>query len=204
MTKININSKNNQVFMIRFISPTEIELEKTMNELDKFVISFLKILKKHSDYVIISGYIPILLGRPRSTDDIDILIPKFTKEKFKSFHDEIVSSNFWFINSDNVEDLFAILDENDSIRIAVDQETSPNVELKFIKDSDDKESFDKKLTVNFLNEKINISPLELQIAYKENKLKSPKDMEDALHLRELFKDHINENKIMYYRQKWQI
>ena len=33
MTKIDLNSKNNQVFMVRFISPTEIELEKTINEL---------------------------------------------------------------------------------------------------------------------------------------------------------------------------
>jgi len=44
---------------------------KELNELDKEVIHFVKALS--CDYVIVSGYISILFGRPRTTEDIDIL-----------------------------------------------------------------------------------------------------------------------------------
>jgi hypothetical protein len=40
----------------------------------------------------------------------------------------------------------------------------------------------------------------LQIAYKEEVLKSEKDVEDALHLREVFKDVIDEKKIKEYKK----
>ena len=52
----------------------EIILDKELNELDKYVLEFIKILEKHVDYVIISGYVSILLGRSRSTEDIDLFI----------------------------------------------------------------------------------------------------------------------------------
>src|SRR3989344_5814574 len=51
-----------------------IKLDKELNELDKFVIKFKKIIEKYTDYVIISGYVSILLGRARATEDIDIFI----------------------------------------------------------------------------------------------------------------------------------
>ena len=58
---------------IKFIKNT-IKLDKIINELDKFVFKFIKILKKHTDYVIVSGYVAILLGRSRTTEDIDVFI----------------------------------------------------------------------------------------------------------------------------------
>ncbi|MBS3112103.1 hypothetical protein J4459_02475 [Candidatus Woesearchaeota archaeon] len=45
MTIIDINSKNNKVFMIKFLDPKTIELKKTKNELDEFVFNFLDSLK---------------------------------------------------------------------------------------------------------------------------------------------------------------
>jgi hypothetical protein len=45
-----------------------------------------------------------------------------------------------------------------------------------------------------------ISPIELQIAYKENYLKSKKDLEDALHLREVFGNKIDFKKIEKYKK----
>ena len=34
---------------------------KEINELDKFVFRFVKILEKHADYVIVGGFVPIML-----------------------------------------------------------------------------------------------------------------------------------------------
>lgn len=47
----------------------EIITDREIGELDKFAIEFLQILEKYADYVIISGYVSILLGRTRATED---------------------------------------------------------------------------------------------------------------------------------------
>ncbi len=58
---------------------------KVLTELDKFVINFTDILKKYCDYVIISGYIPILFGRTRGTEDVYVFIDHIDKKKFVNF-----------------------------------------------------------------------------------------------------------------------
>lgn len=42
-----------------------------LSEVDKFVLDFVSILKNHFKYVIVSGYVAILFGRPRGTEDIE-------------------------------------------------------------------------------------------------------------------------------------
>ena len=56
----------------------EIELYRELSELDKLVVDFIGILEKHIKYVIISGYISILLGRARATEDIDVFIEEIS------------------------------------------------------------------------------------------------------------------------------
>jgi len=55
---------------MEWINGKKIKLDKPINELDKFVLHFIKILEKHVDYVIISGYVAIPLGRSRATEDV--------------------------------------------------------------------------------------------------------------------------------------
>ena len=43
---------------------------KIMTALDEFVLDFLKILEKYTDYVIVSGYVVVLFGRARGTEDV--------------------------------------------------------------------------------------------------------------------------------------
>ena len=58
------------------IGKREIKSCKILSELDKLVLDFVRVLEKHVDYVLISGYVSILLGRTRITEDIDIFIKK--------------------------------------------------------------------------------------------------------------------------------
>lgn len=74
---------------MEFISKNTIKLDKEINELDKLVFKFVSILEKYSDYVIISGYVAILLGRSRSTEDIDVFIREMDFEAFSRFYDEL-------------------------------------------------------------------------------------------------------------------
>lgn len=171
-----------------FFGKNYITIKKELNLIDKFVISFVKLLRKFTDYVIVSGYVSILLGRNRGTDDIDIIIPKIKKEEFMGFYNGIKEKGYWVLNSDDFEDIYELLNEGHGIRIAENKNISPNIELKFAKGEFDNISLKEKIKVRINNFELNISNLELQIAYKEEVLKSNKDLEDAQHLREINKN----------------
>jgi len=93
-----------------------------------------------------------------------------------------------------------MLSTRHSIRFARKGQIIPNVEMRFALKPLDKESLNKRIRVEIGKEALYISPIELQIAYKERVLKSPKDFEDALHLREVFKGHLDSEKIKYYER----
>lgn len=57
------------------ISDQEIILNKELNDLDNLALDFIKILDgKAVKYVLVSGYIAILFGRSRSSEDIDMFM----------------------------------------------------------------------------------------------------------------------------------
>jgi hypothetical protein len=63
-----------------------LKFEKELSELDRLVIDFVRVLDKSgTSYVIVSGYIAILLGRSRTTEDVDLFIVPSSKEEFLGF-----------------------------------------------------------------------------------------------------------------------
>jgi len=186
---------------MKFINKNTIKLDKEINDLDKFVLRFIKILEKHADYVIVSGYVAILLGRDRGTDDIDVIIPKLSKEKLELLYKDLAKQGFWCINSSDLEDLYEILISKHSIRFAVEPKVSPNVEIKFSKDIYDQIALKNPITMEINGNELKTSFLELQIAYKEEVLKSNKDLEDARHLRLIAQGYLNENLINDYKKE---
>ncbi len=53
--------------------------------------------------------------------------------------------------------------------------------------------------MRFGGQQLKILPLEMQIAFKESVLKSPKDIEDARHIRNISRGHIDERKMNSYK-----
>lgn len=88
-----------------------------------------------------------------------------------------------------------------SIRFALEPKVTPNVEIKFSKDMYDDITLKNPLTLKVNNHELKTSFLELQIAYKEEVLRSNKDMEDARHMRLTAKEHLNENLINEYKKE---
>ena len=84
---------------MEFRNKNTIKLNKIINELDKFVLDFTRILEKYANYVIISGYISILFGRARSTEDIDVFIEKIDKEKFYLLYSDLKKNDYWCLNA---------------------------------------------------------------------------------------------------------
>jgi hypothetical protein len=181
------------------IKEKEIILDKELNNLDKFVIDFVNVLEKDVDYVLVSGYVSILFGRSRISEDIDILIPKLNFEKFNILLDNL-NEEFWCINVDDRKELFNMLNSKHSIRFARKNKSIPNMEVKFIDEPLHLEAFKNRIKVKIKEVNLYVSPIELQILYKELILKSNKDKEDALHLREIFKGHLKKENIKYYEK----
>ena len=65
---------------MKWINEKTIYIEKVLNELDKLLLSFIRILEKYFEYVVVAGYVSILFGRSKATEDIDILIKKRIKK----------------------------------------------------------------------------------------------------------------------------
>lgn len=186
---------------MEWIDKNTIRLDREINELDKFVLQFLKILEQYTKYVIVSGYVAIVLGRSRATEDVDILIPKMEKQKFQELYNLLECEGFWTLNASDVDELYDLLVSKHSIRFAVKPDINPNIELKFSKDYYDTASLQKPVVLIMGDNKLNIAPLELQIAYKEEVLKSNKDYEDARHIRLVAKEHLDNGLLLQYTKE---
>jgi len=174
--------------------------DKKLSKLDKFVFDFIKLIKKEVKYVIISGYVAILFGRNRSSEDVDIFIEKIKFDKFNEIWNEI-TKDFECINTFDVKNAYDnYLSEGLALRFAKKNTFIPNIEMKFGKvDLDDWTLGERKKVI--INKKtLYISPLELEIPYKLF-LGSEKDIEDAMHLFNLFKDHLDMKMFTEFNRK---
>ncbi|MFH1663751.1 MAG: hypothetical protein ABH986_02995 [archaeon] len=175
-------------------SGNKIEFERELSNLDKLVIKFTKILYRLKiDYVIISGYIAILFGRSRNTEDVDLFIEEMPLKKFLRFWNELSIEGFECLNTSNPKEAYSdYLKEKLAVRFAVKGTFIPNFELKFPKTKYNIYSLNNKIEVTLNKEKLMTSEIELQIAFKLS-LGSEKDFEDARHLYKVFKEHLDIN-----------
>ncbi|KYK36786.1 MAG: hypothetical protein HXS46_11275 [Theionarchaea archaeon] len=164
--------------------------DKVITALDEFVLDFTRILKKYTDYVVVSGYVVILFGRARGTEDIDTIIKYMDKSAFLSFYQDLKENRYYFLNPEDADGLYEMLEEGLGIRAAREDTIIPNVELKFDKDDFDRYSIENRVTVFIDQSHVCVSPVELQIPYKLY-LRSDKDIEDAVYLWDIFKETAN-------------
>jgi len=173
-----------------FEDKKEILLNKEINNLDKFVLDFVNLL---DNYVVVSGYVSILFGRSRMTEDVDLLIPQMEEKEFHKLWNKLHERGFECINTSNPKEAFGMLKEH-AIRFSRKNTPIPNMEFKVIKNEIDKFAYNHRIRVSLNSKNLFISPLELQIAYKLF-LGSEKDLEDARHLYNIFKEKINKQEL---------
>lgn len=172
--------------------------------LDKFAEDFARIVEKHARYVICSGFVSIAHGRSRGTEDIDMIMEDISKDKFLMLHEELVKGGFVCIQSENPERVYEdYLKKGDSVRYVIDEEGffPPEMEIKFAKDEIDREQINSRQKFELTGLDVYFSPIEANIAFKEEALKSPKDLEDAKHLRLIYQGKIDESEIERTKEK---
>lgn len=185
-------------------SKEEIVLEKELNSLDRFVIDFTSILNKlNISYVILSGYVSILFGRNRSSEDIDLIMEKINFQDFAKLWAEL-SKDFECLITEDVNDAYnRYLCQEHAIRFSRKKKFIPNMEIKFPKIELDDWTLTNKKKVSLNKHVLFISPLELQIPFKLF-LGTEKDIEDARYLYNLFKDKLDISLLTEFNRKLNI
>ncbi len=169
----------------------DISFKKEISVLDDFTLHFTEILTKHEvKYVIVSGYVAILFGRSRMSEDVDILIEPISHDEFLKLWSELEQTYECLITSNPDDAYHGYLENHNAISFAQKGNFIPNMEMKFVKNDLDRYSMKKRKHVKLNDRSLFISPLELQIPYKLF-LGSKKDVEDARFLFKLFKDELD-------------
>jgi hypothetical protein len=165
-------------------------VEREPNRLDELAIEFSKFLKRFDiEHVYIAGYVSILAGRARSTEDVDVLIERIDEETIDEFAETLVENGFWG-PAMPLSSMYEMLDHGDNIWVAPKEQITPHLEVKFTRDEFDRASLANAMTARIGDEVIPIGPFELQIAYKLY-LGAQKDIEDAVHLYTLFEENLS-------------
>ena len=185
---------------MKFINKKTIEIDRELSDLDSFVIDFIKILDKHINYVIVSGYVTILLGRARVSEDVDVIIPKIDFLTFKRLYSDLKGDKFYCLNAEEDRTIYSYLEDNLAVRFAKKDSIIPNVEIKWTKNEFDKIALENTIDIRLSKGILKVSNLELQIAFKEEILKSPKDLEDAEYIKDVARGYLDNKLIQRYKE----
>ena len=169
-------------------------VEREPNQLDELTIRFSEILDQFDiEHVYVAGYVSILAGRARSTENIDVLIERIGEETADELAERLDEEEFWG-PAMPLSSMYEMLDNGDNIWVAPEDQITPHLEVKFARDEFDRASLGNAITARIGDAAISIGPLELQIAYKLH-LSAQKDIEDAVHLYTLFEEGLSVSRL---------
>ena len=172
-----------------------IHLDREPSKLDRMAMYFSDRLRKSGiEHVFVSGYVAIMFGRNRASEDIDVVCEPVSEDVFTEFWDSLEEMEC-IITSDAESAYSDYLKERLVVRFAYKGEFIPNIEMKFVSNGAHREALNGRRTVFLNGQPIPVSPFELQIAYKLF-LGSDKDIEDARFLFDLFKEILDMELLM--------
>lgn len=175
-------------------------VDREPNQLDELAIEFSAILEQFDiEHAYIAGYVSILAGRARSTEDVDVLIERIDESAAEVLAKTLSETGFWG-PAMPLSSMYEMLEGGDNIWIAPSDEFAPHLEVKFAGDEFDRAALENAITATIAGNSIPIGPLELQIAYKLH-LRAKRDIEDAVHLYTLFEESLSEPRLESWVRK---
>jgi hypothetical protein len=178
-------------------------LSRELSELDRDVIGFTSVLDDEGiDYVIVSGYVAILTGRSRSTEDVDTVLEPLSEAALDRLADRLDEEGYWGMAMP-LDEMAEMLGRGDRLRVAEDGEMYPNFEVWLASNDLEREALSTAITAEVDGHEVSISSIELQIAYKLRLVDGAgttngKDFEDALHLYLTFEDQFKSEQLEAY------
>ena len=167
--------------------------DKTL--LEKFTEDFVRVVEKQVKYIIVSGFVAILHGRSRGTEDIDIILERMPLERFTRLHESLLKAGFVCIQSQKAAEVYDYLKDNLSVRYVKKGTFVPQMEVKFAKDKLGDYQIKNRVKLPLTGTDFYFPNIESAIAFKEELLKSKKDLKDARHLRLIYGGKVNEAEV---------
>ena len=175
-------------------------IDKPPSDLDRLMLEVGDVLDAVGiEYSVVSGYVAVLFGRSRATEDIDVITERFDEGTADELAKRLQEAGYWG-SAMPLDDLHETLADDLPARIAEEGHRVPNVELKFASDESDRISLDNAISVRLGGETLRVGPLEFQIAYKLD-MGAQKDYEDALYLYEVAEPSLNRTALKRYVTK---
>jgi hypothetical protein len=169
-------------------------VDREPNRLDELAVGFSEILSRFDiDHVFVAGYVAILAGRSRSTEDIDVFIERCSAERIDDLVAELEREGYWG-PAMPLSEMYGNLSNETNIWVAPDGEMTPHLEVKFPSDEFDDASLANAVDAHVGGHTVPIGPLELQIAYKLS-LGGRTDLEDAAHLYTVFGETLSRDRL---------
>jgi len=178
-------------------------LTREPSELDRAVVDFTSVLDDEGvEYVIVSGYVAILTGRARSTEDVDTVLEPLSEPELDRLADRFDESGYWGMAMP-LSEMASTLVDGDRLRVAEEDTMYPNFEVWLASNDLEREALSTSITADLDGHELSISSIELQIAYKlrlaaDTGTTQGKDFEDALHLYLTFEDQFNREELEAY------
>jgi hypothetical protein len=177
-----------------------LSVDREPTALDELAIDVSSVLTDLDiDHALVAGYVAILAGRARSTEDIDLILEPLDRRQAENLSTALESAGFWG-STTPLSRLSEVLATGGNVHIAPEEEVVPNVELKFATDEFDRASIENAITASIGGHELTIGPLELQIAYKLY-LGTQKDFEDAVHLFTMFEESLSNAQLQQWVRK---
>jgi len=175
-------------------------IDKPPSDLDRLILEVGDVLNAVGiKYAVVSGYVAVLFGRSRATEDIDVITERFDDGTADELATRLQEAGYWG-SAMPLEDLHETLADDLPVRVAEHEYRVPNVELKFASDEHDRISLDDTIFVRIAGETLRIGSLEFQIAYKLD-MGARRDYEDALYLHEVAGPSLNRTALERYVTK---
>ena len=169
-------------------------VDRDPNRLDELAMDFSRSLSDLGiGHVFVAGYVAILSGRSRSTEDIDVFIERCPASRIDELVEDLEADGYWR-PAMPLSETYGNLSSGTNIWVAPDGEMSPHLEVKFPSDEFDDASLANTVDAHVGGHTIPIGPLELQIPYKLS-LGGRTDLEDAAHLYTLFGETLSRAQI---------
>lgn len=185
------------------IEDDDLFVEREPNTLDDLAIAFSRVLSRLSiEHVYVAGYVAILTGRARGTEDIDVLIESLSPADTNELVAALEAEGYWG-PAMPLESMHANLADGLNIWVAPDGQMTPHLEVQYPTDEYDRASLENAIDAHIGGETIPIGPLELQIAYKL-KLASRTDFEDAAHLYQLFRESLRPSRLETWVERLEV
>ncbi len=129
-----------------------------------------------------------------------MIIKPINIKKFNLLHRDLLKNNFICMQSDDSNEIYSYLKDNLSVRYTYNNKPLPEMKVKFAQDELDLYQIKTKTKLPLTGLDIYFSSIEMNIAFKEEYLKSHKDIEDAKHLRKVY-NNVNEKEIKKIKEK---